>query len=153
MPVTYWSVSDASLHETNGAPKAPQSSAKRCRLGPLRDHFWEFPCNFTHFLRSPGSAGSTGQLRRAFLTHCRARKRTESLNIYTWTSKCLLDDPLDPWITKMVSQVPKMEPPGLKNESFLSQKLPIFTVSQPAVPCIQGGRRQGRSLQIFAPTL
>ena len=42
----------------------------------------------------------------------------KSLKIYTWTSKCPLGDPLDPCITKMVSQVPKMEPQGLQNDSF-----------------------------------
>ena len=49
----------------------------------------------------------------------------KSLKIYTWTSKCPLGDPLDPWITKMVSQVPKMEPQGLQNDSFMSKKWPI----------------------------
>ena len=46
----------------------------------------------------------------------------KSLKIYTWTSKCPLGDPLDPWITKMVSQVPKMEPQGLQNDSFRYKK-------------------------------
>ena len=41
----------------------------------------------------------------------------KSLKMHTWTSKCLLGDPLDPWITKMVSQVPKMEPQGHHNVS------------------------------------
>jgi hypothetical protein len=54
----------------------------------------------------------------------------KSLKIYTWTSKCLLGDPLDPWITKMVSQVPKMEPQGLQNNSFTYKKLPISAVDQ-----------------------
>ena len=42
----------------------------------------------------------------------------KSMKMYTWTSKCLLGDTLDPWITKMVSQVPKMKPQGLQNDSF-----------------------------------
>ena len=42
----------------------------------------------------------------------------KSIKMHTWTSKCLLGNPLDPWITKMVSQVPKMEPQGLQNNSF-----------------------------------
>ena len=46
----------------------------------------------------------------------------KSLKLYTWTSKCLLGDPLDPWITKIVSQVPKMEPQGLQNDSFRYKK-------------------------------
>jgi len=28
----------------------------------------------------------------------------KSINMYTWTSKCLLGDPLNPWIIKMVTQ-------------------------------------------------
>ena len=47
------------------------------------------------------------------------------LKIYTWTPKCPLGDPLDPWIAKMVSQVPKMEPQGLQNDSFISKKWPV----------------------------
>ena len=46
----------------------------------------------------------------------------KSLKIYTWTSKCPLGDPLDLWITKMVSQVPKMEPQGHQNVSFWYKK-------------------------------
>ena len=46
----------------------------------------------------------------------------KSTKMHTWTSKCLLDNPLDPWITKMVSQVPKMEPQGLQNDSFRYKK-------------------------------
>ena len=37
----------------------------------------------------------------------------KSIQMPTWTSKCLLGDPLDPRMTKMVSQVPKMKPQGL----------------------------------------
>ena len=73
----------------------------------------------------------------------------KSVKIYTWTSKCLLGDPLDPWITKMVSQVPKMEPQGLQNETFWYKKLPISAVNLSAVACWQGGRRQGRRLKIY----
>ena len=46
----------------------------------------------------------------------------KSLKIYTWTSKCLLGDPLDPWITKMVHQVLKMKPQGHQNVSFRYKK-------------------------------
>jgi len=46
----------------------------------------------------------------------------KSCKMHTWTSKCLLGDPLDPWITKMVSQVPKMEPQGHHNVSFEHKK-------------------------------
>ena len=46
----------------------------------------------------------------------------KSIKMQTWTSKCLLGDPLDPRITKMVSQVPKMEPQGLQNNSFTYKK-------------------------------
>ena len=46
----------------------------------------------------------------------------KSLKIYTWTSKCPLGDPFDPWITKMVSQVSKMKPQSLQNDSFRYKK-------------------------------
>ena len=46
----------------------------------------------------------------------------KSIKMETWTSKCLLGDPLDPRITKMVSQVPKKEPQGLQNDSFRYNK-------------------------------
>ena len=35
-----------------------------------------------------------------------------------WTSRCPLGVPLDPRITKMVSQVPKEEAPGLQSNNF-----------------------------------
>ena len=46
----------------------------------------------------------------------------KSIKMYTWTSKCLLGDPLDPRITKMVSQVPKIKRQGLPNVSFRYKK-------------------------------
>ena len=42
----------------------------------------------------------------------------KSIKIDIWPSVCPLGVPLDPMITKMVSQVPKMEPEGLQNDSF-----------------------------------
>ena len=44
------------------------------------------------------------------------------IKMHTWTSKCLLGDPLDPCIAEMVSQVPKMEPQGRHNVSFEHKK-------------------------------
>jgi len=76
----------------------------------------------------------------------------KSLKIYTWTSKCLLGDPLDPWITKMVSQVPKMESQGLQNLSFKYKKLPISLVILPQLPVDKGPAAGGEALK-FAPTL
>ena len=76
----------------------------------------------------------------------------KSIKIHTWTSKCLLGDPLDPWITKnewvpwitkMVNLVTNMEPQGLQNDDFGRTKL-----QSSAITSSQGGRRQGRSLQI-----
>ena len=64
--------------------------------------------------RETSEPGSTGKLRRAFLTNCRARKRTESIQIDIWASVCPLGVPLDSSITKMVSLVPQMEPQGLQ---------------------------------------
>ena len=57
------------------------------------------------------------------------------IKIYTWTSKCLLGDPLDPWITKMVSQVPQMKAQGLQNDSFRYKKRPISLVNLSAAAC------------------
>ena len=42
----------------------------------------------------------------------------KSIKMDTWTSRCLLGVPVDPWITKMVTQGTKMEPQGLQNNSF-----------------------------------
>ena len=52
-----------------------------------------------------------------------------------WTSKCLLGVPVEPWITKMVTQDTKMEPQGLRNDRFGYKKLPISAVHQSAVAC------------------
>ena len=46
----------------------------------------------------------------------------KSIKMPSWTSKCLLGDPLDPWITKIVSQVPKMEPQGSQDDGFAYKK-------------------------------
>ena len=59
-----------------------------------------------------------------------------------------IGSPLDPMITKMVPQVPKIQPEGLQNDNLRYKKPPISVANQPAAPCIQGGRRQGRSLKI-----
>ena len=40
------------------------------------------------------------------------------IEVNIWASVCPLGVPLDPRITKMVSQVPKKEPQGLQNNSF-----------------------------------
>ena len=56
--------------------------------------------------------------------------------------------PLDPMITKMVPQVPNRKLEGLQNDNLRYKKTPISIANQPAAPCIQGGRRQGRSLKI-----
>ena len=42
----------------------------------------------------------------------------KSIKLDLWASVCPLGVPLDPRITKMVSQVPKKEPQGLQNDSF-----------------------------------
>ena len=46
----------------------------------------------------------------------------KSIKMHTWIPKCLLCDPLDPLITKMVSQVPQIELRGLQNDSFNIKK-------------------------------
>ena len=44
------------------------------------------------------------------------------IKIDIWTSVCPLGVPLDPRITKMMSQVSKIEPQGLQNDSFRWKK-------------------------------
>ena len=46
----------------------------------------------------------------------------KSIKIDIWTSVCPLGVPLDPRITKMMSQVSKIEPQGLQNDSFRWKK-------------------------------
>ena len=40
----------------------------------------------------------------------------KSIKMETWTSRCLVGVPLEPWITKMVNLVTNMEPQGLQND-------------------------------------
>ena len=42
----------------------------------------------------------------------------KSIKLDLWASVCPLGAPLDPRIIRMVSQVPRKEPQGLKNDSF-----------------------------------
>ena len=53
-------------------------------------------------------------------------------------------------ITKMVPQVPKIDPEGLQDDTLNYKKTTISVANQPAAPYIQGGRRQGRSLKFGA---
>ena len=72
----------------------------------------------------------------------------KSIKMDIWPSMCPLGAPLDPMIAKMVPQVPKIQPEDLQNDNLRYKKTPISVANQPAAPCIQGGRRQGRSLKI-----
>ena len=56
--------------------------------------------------------------------------------------------PVNPWITKMLTQDTKLEHQGIQNPSFVYKRSSISVVNQPALPRSQGGRRQGRSLKI-----
>ena len=49
----------------------------------------------------------------------------KSIKTDTWTSSCLLGVPVDPWITKMITQGTKMESQGLQNVSFGDKKWSI----------------------------
>ena len=73
----------------------------------------------------------------------------KSIKIDIWLSVCPLGIPLDAMITKMVPQVPKIQPEDLQNNNLKYKTTPISVATQPAAPCIQGGRRQGRSLKIL----
>ena len=46
----------------------------------------------------------------------------KSIKIDSWTSRRPLGLPVDPWITKIVTQGTKMEPQGLQNDSFRCKK-------------------------------
>ena len=46
----------------------------------------------------------------------------KSIKMNIWPPVCPLGVPLDPRITKMMSQVPKMEPQGSQNDSFSYKK-------------------------------
>ena len=72
----------------------------------------------------------------------------KSIKIDIWPSMCPLGAPLDPMITKMVPQVPKIQPEGVQNDNLRYKETPVSIANQPPAPCIQGGRRQGRSLKI-----
>ena len=74
----------------------------------------------------------------------------KSIQIDIWPSVCPLGAPLDPMITKMVPQVPKIQPEDLQNDNLRYKKKIISVANQPAAPCIQGGRPQGRSLKYSA---
>ncbi len=54
----------------------------------------------------------------------------ESIKIDIWPSVCPLGAPLDPMITKMVPQVPKIQPEGVQNDNLWYKKLHFN--SQPA---------------------
>ena len=66
-----------------------------------------------------------------------------------WPSMCPLGAPLDSMIMKMVPQVSKIQPEGFQNDNLSYKKTPVSIANQPAAPCIQGGRQQGRSLKIW----
>ena len=70
------------------------------------------------------------------------------IKVDIWPSVCPLGAPPGPMITEMVPQVPKIQPEDLQNDNLRYKKTPISIANQPAAPCIQGGRRQGRSLKI-----
>ena len=55
----------------------------------------------------------------------------------TWTCRCLLGVPVDPSITKMVTQGTKMEPQGLQDSGFVYKKVIHFS-SKPASSSLQG---------------
>ena len=49
----------------------------------------------------------------------------KSIKIDIWPSMCPLGAPLDPMITEMVPQVPKIQPEGLQNDNLRYKKLPF----------------------------
>ena len=49
----------------------------------------------------------------------------KSIQIYIWPSVCPLGEPLHPMITKMVPQVPEIQPEGLQNDDLSYKKHPF----------------------------
>ena len=103
---------------------------------------WKLPPTLTSKITENHPIVSKVSLRR--LPKCTLK----SIKIDIWPSMCPLGAPLDPMITKMVPQVFKIKPEGVQNDSFTYNKSSISAANQPAAPCIQGGRRHGRSLKI-----
>ena len=62
----------------------------------------------------------------------------KSIKMYAWTSKCLLGDPLDPWITKMVTQGTQNRASSLPKCQFWVGKVTHFS-SQPVNSCLLTG--------------
>ena len=91
-------------------------------------------------------------------SRCLPKFTLKSIKMNIWPPVCPLGVLLDPRITKMMSQVPKMEPQGNQNDSFSYKQLPISTVNLLPVASWQGGRRQWAkpsniySIPYFCPT-
>ena len=64
--------------------------------------------------------------------------KKKSIKTDIWASVCPLSVPKDPRITKMVPEVPKMEPQGLQNNEFANKKRPIAAINLSAAASCQG---------------
>ena len=75
----------------------------------------------------------------------------KSRKIDSWASVCPLGVPLDPMITKMVSQVPKMEPEGLQMTVLRINSDPFQQSTCQQVPASKWASGRGEALRFGAP--
>ena len=76
---------------------------------------------------------------------------SKSIKIYIWPSVCPLGAPLDPMITKMVPQVPKIKREGLQNDSLRHKKHPFQQPTSQQLPASKGAGGRGEALKFGAP--
>ena len=76
----------------------------------------------------------------------------KSIQMDTWTSRCLLGVPVEPWVTKMVTQDTKMEPQGLQNDILAIKSFNFRQSTSQQFPSAKGAGSRGEALK-FAPTL
>ena len=68
-----------------------------------------------------------------------------------WTPMCPLGVPLDPWITKVVPRVPKMEPQGLQMTVSGIKSDPVPQSTSQQFPASKGAGGRGEALKFGAP--
>ena len=77
----------------------------------------------------------------------------KSIKIDIWPSVCPLGAPLDPMITKMVPQVPKIKPEGSQNDHFRYKNHPFQQPTSQQLPASKGAGGRGEALKYVYMTL
>ena len=75
----------------------------------------------------------------------------KSIKIDIWPSVCPLGAPLDPMITKMMPQLPKIDREGLQNDSLRHKKQPFQQPTSQQLPASKGAGGRGEALKFGAP--